>query len=88
MFGASRKGETSPNERGSGAVGGNYIIRIKEYLSPDWSEMYEGLVVTYTDGGETILSGCIHDQSALHGLLARIRDLNLTLISVIRVPPK
>ena len=88
MSDASKKGETSSNKLESGTVGGDYIIQVKEYLTPDWSEMHEGLAVTYTDGGETVLSGCIQDQSALHGLLARIRDLNLTLISVSYVPPK
>ncbi len=59
-----------------------YIIQIKEKLPPGWSEWFEGLSVDYTAAGETILTGPIPDQAALHGLLARIRDLNLTLISV------
>jgi hypothetical protein len=62
----------------------HFIIRVKEHLSPDWSKWFEGLMVTYTEAGETVLSGIIPDQAALHGLLARIRDLNLTLISVSR----
>jgi hypothetical protein len=62
----------------------HYLIRVEERLSPHWSEGFEGLSATYTTSGETILSGVLQDQSALHGLLARIRDLNLTLISVSR----
>jgi len=47
--------------------------------------MFDGMQLNLTQDGETILSGVVTDQSALHGLLARIRDLNLSLISVIRV---
>lgn len=65
-----------------------FEIHVKEHLIPHWSEWFEGLTVTYTASGETILAGDIPDQSALHGLLARIRDLNLTLISVRQVLPK
>ncbi len=63
----------------------HYLLLIKERLAADWSNEYEGMSVTYTSAGETQLSGFIPDQSALHGLLARIRDLNLTLISVNRI---
>lgn len=63
----------------------HYIFHIKEHLSPGWSEWFEGITVTYTSTGETQLSGAIPDQAALHGLLGRIRDLNLTLISVHRI---
>ena len=62
-----------------------YILHIKEHLASNWSDEFEGLTVTYTPTGETQLSGFIPDQSALHGLLARIRDLNLTLILVSRI---
>jgi hypothetical protein len=59
-----------------------FILHIQEHLAPTWSEGYEGFTVSYTPSGETLISALIPDQSALHGLLARIRDLNLTLISV------
>ena len=65
----------------------HYAIRIKSHLDPRWSEWFEGLVVTPVEGGETILSGPVADQAALHGLLAKVRDLNLTLISVSRIEP-
>ncbi len=62
-----------------------YEIRIKGHLPPSWSEAFNGLRLTLTLDGETLLTGPVKDQAALHGLLARLRDLNLTLISVIRV---
>ena len=63
----------------------HYVIQVKEHLSPQWSAWFEGLSIAYTDSGETLLSGPISDQAALHGFLGRIRDLNLTLILVNRV---
>jgi hypothetical protein len=62
-----------------------YEIRVKGHLGPSWSETFDGLQLTLTRDGETVLTGAVTDQAALHGLLARIRDLNVTLISVIRV---
>ena len=59
-----------------------YEIKIKGHLDPCWSDWFGGLNVTHLEGGETLLSGQLPDQAALHGLLERIRDLNLTLISV------
>jgi hypothetical protein len=62
-----------------------YNIRIESHLAPSWSAMFDGMQIILTPDGETILSGPVADQAALHGLLARIRDLNLILISVNRV---
>jgi hypothetical protein len=62
-----------------------YEICIEGYLASRWTEWFEGLNITQTESGETILSGRVADQAALHGLLAKIRDLNLTLISVNRI---
>ena len=61
-----------------------YIIRLKGFLDPHW-EWLEGLTVTYMEPGETILTTSNIDQAALHGLLARIRDLNLMLLSLEQV---
>ena len=63
-----------------------YEIRVRGFLDPQW-DWLAGLTVTHTETGETILSGPIVDQAALHGLLARIRDLNLTLLSVEQIAP-
>ena len=62
----------------------HYTITVKGHLDPCWSEWFEGLTMAYTEAGETVLSGSVADQAALHGLLMRIRDLNLTLIAVTR----
>jgi hypothetical protein len=58
-----------------------YEIRVKSHLDPRWSDWFAGLQLTHLDGDQTLLSGPLPDQAALHGLLERIRDLNLKLIS-------
>lgn len=63
-----------------------YRIRLEGCLDPEWSDWFEQMAI-FTEGGETILTGPITDQAALHGLLIRIRDLNLTLLSVERLEP-
>jgi hypothetical protein len=64
-----------------------YEIKIMGHLDASWSDWFADLKLTYLDGDETLLSGSLPDQPALHGLLERIRDLNLTLISVTRGGP-
>jgi hypothetical protein len=59
-----------------------YEITIKGHLDQRWSEWFAGMQLTHLEGDETLLSGSLPDQGALHGLLERVRDLNLTLISV------
>ena len=59
-----------------------YQIRLKEQLDSHWSAWFGGLTVTTEANGETLLTGEVVDQAALHGLLSKIRDLQLTLISV------
>ena len=61
-----------------------YRIRVKGFLEGSWSEWFEGLALTAEDNGEMVLSGPIVDQAALHGVLARVRDLGLPLLSVTR----
>ncbi len=62
--------------------GENYEFRVKGQLRPDWSDWFEGLTVTPLQDGDTLLSGILPDQAALHGVLARIRDLNLIVVSL------
>jgi hypothetical protein len=59
-----------------------YQIKIKGLLDEKWSDWFDGLTITSQNERETILVGPVLDQGALHGLLAKIRDLSLTLISV------
>jgi hypothetical protein len=59
-----------------------YRIRLKEKLDQRWSAWLGGLTVIHEANGETVLTGEVVDQAALHGLLSKVRDLQLTLISV------
>ncbi len=62
-----------------------YQIRLKGHLDIQWADWFEGLTIKLEEGGDTLLTGPVADQAALHGLLKRIRDLGLPLISVNRV---
>lgn len=57
-------------------------IIVKDHLDPDWSGWLEGLTITYSEDGQTILSGFLRDQAALYGILVKMRDMALFLISV------
>ena len=72
----------------SAGIQQTYEVQIKGHLTPLRSETFEGMQLTLTRNGETLITGEVVDQAALHGLLARIRDLNLTLISVTQVKPE
>ena len=65
-----------------------YIIRIKNHLDSHWERWFEGMTITHAEDGVTILSGEVVDQSALFGLLERIHNLNLFLISFQKVDPE
>jgi hypothetical protein len=62
-----------------------YQIRIKGHLGREWADWFEGLTIALEDNGETLLTGSVVDQAALHGLLKKVRDLGMPLISVNRV---
>ena len=62
-----------------------YQIRLKGHLGRQWSGWFDGLTVTLERNGETLLTGPVVDQAALHGLLRKVRDLGMPLLSVKRV---
>jgi hypothetical protein len=64
-----------------------YQIRIKGHLGREWADWFEGLAITSLDNAETLLTGPVVDQAALHGLIKKVRDLGMPLLSVNRIPP-
>jgi len=69
------------------SVPGLYEIRIKGHLDDRWSDWFGGLTITLEEDGDTLLTGPVIDQAALHGLLKRVRDLGLPLVSVSPLEP-
>ena len=63
-----------------------YQIRLRGHLGSQWTDWFAGLTLRLEEDGDTLLTGPVVDQSALHGLLKKVRDLGLPLISVNRVP--
>jgi hypothetical protein len=59
-----------------------YQIRIKGHLSPQWTHWFDGLSITLEEDGNTLLTGIVVDQAALHGILKKVRDLGIPLLSV------
>jgi hypothetical protein len=66
---------------------GLYEIRLKGHLDDRWADRFEGLTITLEEDGNTLLTGPVVDQAALHGLLKRFRDLGMILVSVGPVEP-
>ena len=64
-----------------------YEIRIKGHLDDKWADWFDGLSITREDNGETLLRGLVVDQAALHGVLRKVRDLGMPLLSVTHVRP-
>ena len=62
-----------------------YQIRVKGHLGSQWQDWFGGLTVTLEDNGETLLTGPVVDQAALHGLIRKVRDLGMPLVSVYRI---
>jgi hypothetical protein len=65
-----------------------YQIRIKGYMRSEWTDWFGGMAITLEDNGETLLTGPVIDQAALYGLLRKVRDLGLPLVSVIQIEPE
>jgi len=64
-----------------------YQIRINGQLDPLWTNWFEGMTITLEDNGDTLLTGSVVDQAGLHGLLKKVRDLGMPLVSVCPVDP-
>jgi hypothetical protein len=79
-----------PDDSGAGRTSDRpvvYQIRIKGHLSPQWTGWFEGLTITLEEDGSTLLAGPVVDQPALHGILKKIRNTGLPLLSVNRAGP-
>ena len=79
------------NKRNANADPGQptiYQIRIKGHLGRQWTDWFEGLSITLEENGDTLLTGPVVDQAALHGVLRKVRDLGMTLLLVNHVEPK
>jgi hypothetical protein len=72
---------------GPGDRPARYELRVRGVLDRNWSAWFEGLTVTSDESGQTLIAGPVVDQAALHGLLAKVRDLGLPLLSVRRISP-
>ena len=75
------------NETWSGGDGGpgRYEIRLKGHLAPRWAAWFGEVTLTNEEDGTTVIRGQVADQSALHGLLQKVRDVGLPLVSVVRI---
>ena len=65
-----------------------YQIRVEGHLNLQWTDWFGGLSITLEEGGDTLLTGPVIDQAALYGLLKKVRDLGMPLVSVFRLEPR
>jgi hypothetical protein len=72
---------------GARQEGGRYELRVKGHLDTRWAAWFDGMTLSHDGDGSTLIHGLVVDQAALHGLLAKVRDLGLPLISVTEVEP-
>lgn len=77
----------APAPTGKWTEAGRYEIRLKGHLDARWAAWFDGLTLTRESDGSTVIQGQLVDQAALHGLLQKVRDVGLPLISVARVEP-
>ena len=77
----------TPASTGDWNEAGRYEIRLKGHLNTRWAAWFDGLNLTHRSDGTTVIDGPVVDQAALHGLLQRVRDVGLPLVSVTRVEP-
>jgi hypothetical protein len=75
--------ETSSSNHDEPCSSTVYEFRLRGHLGPEWAEWFEGLTITMEENGDTLLAGPVADQAALHGLLRRVRDLGMPLVSVV-----
>ncbi len=74
-----------PTDAGDGT--GQYEIRLRGHLEPRWAAWFDGMSLTSRSDGTTTLTGPVVDQAALHGLLQRVRDAGLALVSITQIDP-
>ena len=84
--------DRSADNTAAGTTGGHdpvphYEITVQGHLAPRWSAWFDGLELVRTDDGTTVITGPVADQSALHGLLQKLRDLGIPLVSLSRISP-
>jgi hypothetical protein len=72
---------------GGGREAGRYEIRLRGRLDGRWAAWFEGLSLSHGDDGTTVIRGRVADQAALHGVLKRVRDLGMPLVSIARTEP-
>ena len=77
----------TPASAGQPEEPSQYTIRLQGHLDDEWTAWFDGLTITRTENGETVLSGSVVDQAALHSLLRKVRDLGLPLLAVSRIEP-
>jgi hypothetical protein len=73
---------------GNWTEAGRYEIRLKGHLEARWVAWFDGLTLARDTDGTTVIAGSIVDQAALHGLLQKVRDIGLPLVSVLRIEPR
>lgn len=80
-----KQSKETPNNPGPDADPGQpmvYQIRVRSQLGADWTDWFEGLTITLDGNGDTLMTGPVKDQAALHGLIKKVRDLGMALVSV------